>query len=274
MTSISPQSWSWLPSWRPRRLHAYGLGPPKSGTQSLAAMFAGGYRAVHEPLARPLIDRIVAADRSPAAAPELARFVRRMERHHRWELNSSQLNGHVLEVLLATFPRARFVLTIRDCYAWLDSYVNHHLAAPASPTRQALRDLRFRPDLHPHRAEEKILEQRGLYSIDGCLAYWARHHRQVLDAVPADRLLVVRTDELAVRAGAIAAFLGVPAATLDVARAHSHRAARRFHLLAELDRGFLEDRVRHHGGELMQAWFPEIRSFTESAAARQDSTVL
>jgi len=272
MEPLSPQSWSRLPSWGRRRFHAFGLGAPKSGTQSLAAMFAGHYRAVHEPLARPLIERIVAAQAAPgadaAAGAELDRFVRRMERHHRWELNSSQLNGHVLETLLSAFPQARHVLTIRDCYAWLDSYANHHLSGPASAARRALRDLRFRPDLHPHRPEERALADRGLYSLDGCLAWWARHHRHVLATVPAERLLVVRTDALATRAGEIAAFLGVPAATLDLGRAHSHRAERRFHVLAEIDRSFLEDRVQHHGGELMRTFFPEIRSFADSAAAR------
>ena len=83
---------------------------------------------------------------------------------------------HPLDTLLAAFPGARFVLPIRDCYGWLDSYFNHHLAGPASAPRRGLRDMRFRPDLHPHHPQERALADRGLPPLDvGLLHVFIRH---------------------------------------------------------------------------------------------------
>jgi len=249
-----------------RRLHVYGVGAPKTGTQSLAFMFASNYRSAHEPLAQQFIAHIVAAAKEPDSGPqELAGFVRQVERDHAWEMNSSQLNVHVLDQLVAENPQAKFILTLRDCYSWLDSYINHHLAGSATEGRRQLRYLRHRPDLYPHRPQEQALADRGLFSLDGCLSFWAWHTQTVLKSVPSERLYVVRTSDLGNEILAMAAFLKVPEDTIDRNAAHSHRAAQKFHVLREVDRSFLEARVQEHCGGLMAVWFPEIRCMADAS---------
>lgn len=251
-----------------RRIHVYGVGCPKSGTQSLARMFAGSYRSTHEPFAQQLIAHILAvAEHSDQAPRRLADFVRRIESEHAWEMNSSQLNVYFLDQLVAEHLDARFILTIRDCYSWLDSYINHHLRQPASEGKRRLRILRHRPDLYPHRPEERALADKGLFSLDGCLSFWAWHIRTVLRTVPRERLWIVRTPDLGSDLQGLAAFLGVPAQSLDRDASHSHRADQRFHLLDELDRSFLEARVQEHCGPLMAQWFPSIRCLTDAGIA-------
>jgi len=51
--------------------------------------------------------------------------------------------------------------------------------------------------------------------LAGCLGSWRAHLDKVLDTVPADRLLVVRTERLAAEAGRIAEFGGLAAAHVD-----------------------------------------------------------
>lgn len=238
---------------------------PKSGTQSLARMFAGRYRSAHEPFAEPFIERILAAAAEPGIQSQmLADFVRHADRDHALEMNSSQLNVHVLDQLVSEYPQAMFILTLRDCYTWLDSYFNHHLTEHAAEGKRRLRYLRHRPDLYPHRPAEQALVERWLYSLDGCLTFWSWHVRTVLNTVPASRLHVVRTRDLAAGIPALATFLGIPAASLNRAAAHVHRAERQFHIVRSLDRGYLEDRVHEHCGELMADWFPDIRSLADT----------
>ena len=78
-----------------------------------------------------------------------------------------------------------------------------------------------------------------------------RHNRMVLDAVPADDLLIVHTEDLADRLDEVAAFCGVTAESLDHDRVHSFPAAGRFEALEDLDAGYVEERIAHHCGPLL-----------------------
>ncbi len=111
------------------------------------------------------------------------------------EMDSSQLNYFVLRELLELAPEAKFILTIRDCRSWLTSYIDHQQSGPTSPRWVAMRKLRFHSDAE-HPPEEQALRERGLFTVDAYLSYWARHNREVLETVPSSRLLVVRTDQM------------------------------------------------------------------------------
>ena len=111
------------------------------------------------------------------------------------------------DLLTKAFPDARFILTVRDCYSWLDSVINQHLNIKVSPPFQQLRNL-YHAD--PVQREVAALEVKGLYSLQGYLSYWARHNDFVLNAVPSDKLLVdVPTRGLSEHTDDIASFVGV-----------------------------------------------------------------
>ncbi len=253
---------SLLRQLRPRRAHLYGVGTAKSGTHSVAALFGRRLVAAHEAEAEALIARLLA---DPVDADELRRYLVARDRRLRLEVDASQLNGLVLDPLLERFPHARFLLTIRHPYDWLDSFLNHELAHPSQPEWQAFRDWRFATG-RPHPPEESALAARGRSTLDGYLGYWARHNRTVLERVPADRLLVVRTDELGRRLPELAAFAGVPESWLDPAGAHAFPAATRFGVLDEVDPTYLADRIRHHGGDLVARFFPDCELVPGPAA--------
>src|SRR4051794_31876170 len=88
---------------RPRRFHAYCVGMAKSGTHSIAGLFAKNYRTAHEPEDGLLVDALLAASRKAVDAAGLARLLRARDRRLRLEMDSSALNYFFLDLLLDEF---------------------------------------------------------------------------------------------------------------------------------------------------------------------------
>jgi hypothetical protein len=167
----------------------------------------------------------------------------------------------LIDALRAEFADARFLLTIRDCFSWLDSAINHTLnSGKWSGTARRYLEFYFEAKHVEYSPHDAFLAQRGLLSVDCYLQAWSRHNERALATVPSERLLVVGTTEISQRLPQIAAFAGIPAERI---RAGFRRegAARATHgMLDQIDPGYLQDRVATHCGALMQRFFPDIRS--------------
>jgi hypothetical protein len=243
---------------RPRQFELYGIGLPKSGTHSIASMFAPTFRTRHEADSRALIDMIIEVTAGRRSPREVRTYLARRRRRLNLEVDASQLNAHVLEHLVSLSDSARFVLTVRDPYSWLDSFLNHSVARDLSPAWVAFRDLRFGGPGLRHGPQERILEHHGLYTLDGYLRYWRWHVERSLDIVPPDRLLVVRTNELSRRSTEIARFAGLTDFTPEPDRTHTYRAAGRFGVLDSIEPHYLHDKVSTLCGDLMSTLFPDL----------------
>lgn len=243
-----------------RKAHLYCVGTAKSGTHSIKAIFADQLRSYHEPESDRLIDIILdrAAGRIDDAA--LRRYVLKRDRRLWLDVDSSQLSFFLLDELVDLFPDARFILTIRNPYAWLDSFINHQLACGCSNKWSLMRDFRFRPDKNTHLRGELILKKKGLYTLDGYLSYWAHHNRTVIDSVPEDRLLIVRTDKISVYLQEMADFAGVYTNNLKPENSHVFRAKAKFNILDRVDSEFLKYKMKEHCSDLIARFFPEIQT--------------
>lgn len=242
----------------PRQTRLYCAGAPRTGTHSLAAIFDRGIRSGHEPQLRATMKQLVAHARGEATFDQMRGFVRRRDRRLRLDVDSSHVNAYLAPALLAEFEDARFVLTIRDCYSWLDSALDHTMnTANGSGIDRQYLEFWFGTLTPEYSRHDAFLQERGLLSVDSYLGAWARHNEAVLAAVPADRLLVVRTDEIGDRLGAIATFAGVP--TDRIVRGFRARgvARSRHGLLKRVDAQFVRDRAEALCGELMQRYFPD-----------------
>jgi hypothetical protein len=91
----------------------------------------------------------------------------------------------------------------------------------------------------------------------------------VLATVPRDRLLVIRTQEIAKDLPKIADFLEVPLKHLKPRRAQSFKAVRKIDLLSTLDEHYLDDKVNKYCRTLMDTYFPEIQNFATWKSLRR-----
>lgn len=248
----------------PRRTQLYCVGTAKSGTHSVAAMFDNTVRSQHEPEDEQVIRKILDVAAGRGSAVELRRYVRERDRQLYLEVDSSQLNGFLLEALVAEFKKARFLLTIRDPYSWLDSFINDSLRRETSEGWIMFRDLRFRANVFKHPPEETILKERGLYTLDGYLSYWAMHNQKVLSLVPREQLLVVRTDQITERAHQIAEFAGLPQESIRQEQTHAFKNPTKYRILHEINRDYLEEKVGKHCQPLMTKYFPDLRSLDDA----------
>jgi hypothetical protein len=247
----------------PRRFQAYCIGTGKSGTHSIAGLFSRRYRTAHEPEREFIIDTILAAASGLISEEEKVDFIRKRDKRLWLELESSVYIYHFLDILVREFPHAKFILTIRDCYSWLNSYMNHKLAGPVSDKWWRMREFRYRPDKFTYAKEEQILFEHGLYPLDSYLSAWGTHNRKVPAIVPKEKLLVVRTHEIIQNITRIAEILEIPVETLDPSKAHLFKTQRNFGILSKIDRDFLEEKVNIHCRDVMNQYFPEIRCFND-----------
>ena len=258
----------------PRKAHLYCVGTAKSGTHSIASIFGDQLRSAHEPESSEVIDMILDLAIGRIGDEDLRRYVLRRDRRLMLEVDSSQLNFFLLDKLVEIFPDAKFILTIRNPCAWLDSFINHQLSRQASDKWKKLRDFRFRPDLYTHSQAEQILKKRGLYTLDGYLSYWAHHNRTVIDTIPKDRLLIVRTDKISECADEIVTFSGVSGSNFRQGKSHILSNKPKLHLLDEIEREYLECKIKEHCGELMARFFPETQSRDNTLPVDDDDSGL
>jgi hypothetical protein len=248
-----------------QRGRLYCIGTAKSGTHSIAEMFSPPIRSQHEIHHRRLIRMVCGVSSGKLSPEKLRQRLRRRDRMLMLQVDSSHMNFFILDQLLSEFPGARFVLTMRDCYSWVNSMMKHSLVYTAPhPEWQQFRDFRFKLDGHPHAPEEQKLKELGLYTLDGYLSYWARHNETALAKVPAERLMIVRTEKISTQARDIARFASLPEHLVRPQRAHAFANPDKSSLLHTLPREFVEEKVEKHCRPLMSRFFPEISSLDDA----------
>lgn len=219
------------------------VGDEKTGTHSVAGLFAA-YRAEHEPEAHDLRPLVEARLRGDLPDGELERYLDAKDARRPLDVDSSFLNGEIIDVLVPRYPGARYVLTLREPRSWLDSKINQ-MVTYKSPRWLELRALRHGPP-EGHPPEEAALAERGLPTLDGFFSEYARFNAQVVAHVAPERLLVLRTPDIRAHADRLAAFAGVPVDTLDLERSHEFQGPVKHHVLDELDPAHLDAKLHEH----------------------------
>lgn len=261
-TAISSSLKDYLrPVLKPRRFQAYCIGTPKSGTHSIAGLFSPKYRSSHEPEFESLWNMLLDVHEGIVSEEQFLRKIKARDRHLWLELDSSNLNYYLIDILIKEFDDAKFILTIRDCYSWLSSAIKHRISRKRSVADCQRKDkYRFGTWSFEYAKEENILKQYQLPTVDAYLAYWAEHNRKALEKVPQDKLLVVRTNEISTSVEQIADFIGVSSNTLNQGGSHEFRARTQKNILSEIDQDFLDIKVNRHCKKLMDDFFPNLDS--------------
>ena len=237
---------------RPR---VYGVGAAKTGTHSLAAMFADRTRAAHEADAAQLIEMVLQRARTGDDGPLKALLVVRDHRR-RLDIDVSHVNVYLVDLIETLFPDSRHIATVRQPMAWLDSFLNESLGRRAPTIWSRFRDFRFGSTLATAPAEAALAERR-LYPLAGYLGYWRVAVETVLTRVPPERRLLVETASLTTDAGRIARFCDVPDPDRVPAIVHAYANRTRFAVLSRIAVPYLVDTAERLCGETARQVFPD-----------------
>lgn len=231
------------------------VGMAKTGTHSMAEIWGNGVKAGHEPDSKTALNLILSRNAGTINQDDYRDKIAAYIKNTGLNIIASQLNFFYLDILIELYPAALFILTIREPRSWLDSFINHQLTRECSREWQQLRDLRFRPDLHRHPPEEEILKKHGLYTLDGYFGYWHFHNSRVIKTIPAERLLIIRTDKINDSIDDISRFAGLNRNSEPMKPAHIFPAAGKLNIPHSLDREYLERKISQHCGTLLQQYF-------------------
>ena len=139
-----------------RRAQVFCVGTAKSGTHSIASMFSRNVRKGHEKEALDFIDAFFRWQEGGITEPEYRAWLVARDREMALEIDSSWFHGLIVDLLVSEFSEARFVLTIRDCYSWLNSEFKRVLHAPSQqPQRVKMRTFVYNGVATRHAPEER-----------------------------------------------------------------------------------------------------------------------
>jgi Sulfotransferase domain len=258
-----------LPGARPRhrRFRVYNVGIAKTGTQSVASIFAN-YRSLHELLFPDTVETIARRAKGTLDESAFREFVRWRDGLARLDVDSSSYNAHYVDVLADEFPDAKFIFVIRDCWSWLDSMLNMGLQFGKDMPDWMIEHCRtiLGPEFAPRIGAD--LPRRMPSMAQAGLSYWSWLNEFVVKHLPTERSIVVRTAELSTSLNRLAAFVGVPEETLRHDLRHVHRGQVRYHSLQMVNpRVLLEYAAGCRG--LMQDFFPgvSLEKFLQQDAA-------
>lgn len=239
-----------------RRIHAYCLGLPKTGTVSLYGIFRG-YRSAHEFQQWETHQAIIRCRRGRLSRNELRTFVMDRDRAGRLEMDAAHFNRHYTDILAEEYPEAVFIYLIRDPFSWVNSMINYFTEPhrEAGHSRELPNGMPFDLPMGACEAKRKLSRDFPRY-IDWPLSFWASENRAMLARRPPGRSLLIRTHEISDSIGEMARLAGAPVNSLSRERSHLNRAPYRVRVLNRCDRGFLREKFHQHCGELLEAFFP------------------
>ena len=217
-----PSAAPWVATMPARRFHLVCVGLPRSGVVSLSTLFRD-FRTASEYAEAESIRTLVNHHRGRLSDDALRDYLARRDRESGLEMDAASFLHLAGDVLAGLSDETRFVLPVRDPDAWFESYAGEllrvlerlHARGKAPPAWQ--RDygemLLGRFEWEEITAPEA--RRAGLPELARrFLAHWARATGKMLESLPAERTLVLRTQDLGPMRDRLAAFVGLPAGAL------------------------------------------------------------
>ena len=192
---------------RPRKCHIYCLGAAKTGTTSLAQMLSQQRRSAHEPETAETNQIIIDYLTKKLSKDDVIRILKKRDRRLNLEFESSHPLGYLAEVLPELFKKSKFIITYREPKAWLKSRVNFHKGKDPEAWR-AYRNYIWNKHFDGFPVEETILKNSGLFSLDAYLKQYIEQYELLLEHLPADRTLLLKTEEIDTSTAQLEKFCG------------------------------------------------------------------
>jgi Sulfotransferase domain len=234
-------------------MKVFGVGLFRTGTTTICEMFAKSFRADHEFRIEDELDVLVKRFARENSDNELRAFVRDRDAENPLDLDSSGAHFGLIDILSSEFPEAKFILTLRNVYSWLNSCVGKLYGDFVGGWKSRVGELANRLECLPDYSF--VLNDRDGYKIciEQMMKTWTGVNRSIIHWVPPECLLIVNTETLSRSLDEIAAFCGIGGELL--ANCHSNPGLA-VNYLSCFDANRLEVLVGRHCSALMSEQYP------------------
>tara|TARA_R110002110_G_scaffold91264_1_gene237374 strand:+ start:25992 stop:26726 length:735 start_codon:yes stop_codon:yes gene_type:complete len=221
-------------------------------------MFQHRYDSRHEPDIANTNAAIIQYLENLTSESAMAAYLRERDQQLKLELESTHSLVYVAQNLVELFPAARYIVTIREPMEWLRSRMNFHFKKHP-PVWEQYRQYFWMDRVTDYAPEEALLREHELASLDVYLAQYNDHYERIESALPKDKTLILRTNEISNACDRIADFLNIKAATIFSEHANTQPEKALF--VDQLDTEFVVQKVWQHCSELIRNYFPERLGF-------------
>ena len=241
-----------------KKIHAFCVGTPKSGTHSVANLFSN-FRTKHEPSQIFMIYLMKRKKDGDISEKEIKNIFNSANIAQWLEMNSSHYNGFFIEELYSTFRNAKYILTIRDPISWIDSWFNHQLSREnyAPDTMFDLGRRLYYDRGHNYSKHDAFLEALNIFPIRSYFEFWHDHNKKILNTVPKEKLMIVKTKNISSSINDFSSFLGIDEKDVCNTESHGYKARGKHHILSKIDKNYLLDLALETCGELNDQYFSE-----------------
>jgi len=231
---------------QPRKIQAFCVGIPKTGTTSFAAILEQNYRAAHEPEYGLIVSKMYQHYHHQLTDGEYCRFLRKRGKRLWLDFESSCFMGYRPDLLYRAFPDAKYILTVREPKSWLDSNFNDNINYPASmPFNAYWHEVFFEPHKYSYTPYGTVLKEYNLYPIDAYLTYWVSANSSVVQAIPDYQLLIIDLKQLNRSIHRLADFLSIAPDSLNIQNSHRNKTKteKKYDIINLIDANYLQDRI-------------------------------
>ncbi len=239
----------------PRNLRAICIGTPKSGTTSIASLFASHYRQQHEAERDEHVGFLHEHYLGKFSDADYIDYLQRRD-HRLWlDLESNCFLGYRPDLVYRCFPEHRYLLTIRDPLSWLNSIVDNNLNFPITRhvTMARWHQFFFNSERFEYQAGEELLKVKRLYPIESYFSYWRDFNRSIIDTIPASQLLILPTHRISQEVDRIADFLDIPAHTIAASKSHANKTTRTYNIVDQIAPELVDRQIERYCQPLMDS---------------------
>jgi hypothetical protein len=245
-----------IPYTAKRRVHAFCVGPPRSGTHSLAYLLQNALRSEHEPAFKYTIYHMLQWLNNCYDEKDIKSLLLARDKYLQLEFESSHFLIFILDVLVKIFPSAKYVITLRDPCSWLNSEINQNLF-PNHFAWRALEEFRYGKYDFQFPVEEQNLKEKGvLYPVSAYLSFWRDHYDKILRLIPPQSVFYLNIRQINSCLEDLSKFLNIDYNQLNTSFIHSGKNEHKhINIFEHVDGNYLRSLIQFYCGEHLNRKF-------------------
>lgn len=239
-----------------RRGRVFALGPPKSGTTSIASIFRDYCRADHEAHRPRTVAEMYGHFTGQLSDADLMASYRARDKQLVLDVESNCFLAYRPDLLSKTFPDSRFIIAVREPRAWLTSIVDNNINFPRDKNEVLTQWHRvfFGEPRQQGTTHDEPLVASGLYPVATYLKYWTSTYEKCFGLVPENQRIVVGTGQISERAAEMLEFAGFSPQTAVLSASHRNRTKARHDVLGAVGETHIDNMVSEHCGALVDRY--------------------